>query len=132
MNSLMYISHNPDSSFEQSLALQIQILSLAHGLSVQSPERNGSDKLNDETKDRILNSKYFFLFLESEISEIVLREINFALSMGKKVLIIFDARQTHKFHVHTDWFHESPIIIGVNPERDDVGKIMGTVFSHLF
>jgi hypothetical protein len=90
----VFVTYNPKNEFEQTLAVRLHTIGAVHGFNMLMPDRfNGSNTINLETTHRIKNSDYFILFSTSQLTPIVLQEINVALTHLKdksKVLIIYD------------------------------------------
>ena len=62
----VFISYNPNSDIEQTLAVRLHTIGAVHGFTMLLPERFGFSKLpTNETKSRILSADYFILFSSS-------------------------------------------------------------------
>jgi hypothetical protein len=94
MASSIFISYNPNSDIEQTLAVRLHTIGAVHGFSMLLPDRTGYGKgISTETKNRILQTDYFILFSTTQISSIVYEEISFAYSHlqdKSKILVIYD------------------------------------------
>lgn len=90
----VFISYNPDSEFEQTLAIRLQTIGAVHGYNTLLPDRAyRGTQLTLETKNRILLSDFFVVFSTSQISKVVLDEINVAsnhLNDKTRILVIYD------------------------------------------
>ncbi|MFN8340638.1 MAG: hypothetical protein U0V64_03135 [Cyclobacteriaceae bacterium] len=86
----IYISYNSSAQQEQSLALRLQTLSSLYGLHVSLPDRIGSNAIKDSTKERIAASELFIVFSTISLSKAVREEINFARSLRKKIIVVYD------------------------------------------
>ena len=96
VNSLpsVFISYNPKSDFEKTLAFRLHTLGAVHGYKVSLPDRtSGAKVVSPETRLRIQSSQYFILFSTSPLSKIVQEEINIAwekLNNKSRIVIIYD------------------------------------------
>jgi hypothetical protein len=95
-NSLpsVFISYNPKSDFEKTLAFRLHTLGAVHGYKVSLPDRTaGARTTSPETRLRIQASEYFILFSTSKLSKIVEEEIAIAwekLHDKSRIVIIYD------------------------------------------
>jgi hypothetical protein len=92
----VFISYNPNSDIEQTLAVRLHTIGAVHGFTMLLPERFGFSKLpTNETKSRILSADYFILFSLTALSTTVLEEIKIAatkLHDKSKILVIYDVK----------------------------------------
>ncbi len=92
----VFLSYNPYSEVEQTLALRLHTIGAVHGYNMILPDRTfNSQVISLETKGRILISDFFILFSTESLSEVVQEEINIAFSKHKdktKILVIYDTR----------------------------------------
>jgi len=90
----VFISYNPNSDVEQTLAVRLHTIGAVHGFNMLLPDRVGySLGVSLETKNRILTADYFILFSTSTLSSTVLEEIKIAsakLHDKSKILVIYD------------------------------------------
>ncbi len=90
----VFISYNPNSDIEQTLAVRLHTIGAVHGFNMLLPDRVGFTKsVSNETKSRILSSDYFILFSTTALSATVLGEIRIAASKlhdKSKILVIYD------------------------------------------
>ena len=90
----IFLSYNPNSEFEETLAIRLHTIGAVHGFQMLLPDRYSNIiGVNPETKSRILLSDYFILFSTSTLSTTVKAEIEIAyrhLNNKKKVLVIYD------------------------------------------
>ncbi len=90
----VFITYNPKSEFERTLAFRLHTLGAVHGYHVSLPDRQtGREKVSPETYTRIGNSDYFILFSTSKLSSTVEEEIKVAwehLHDKSKIIIIYD------------------------------------------
>jgi hypothetical protein len=90
----IFISYNPDSEFEETLAIRLHTIGAVHGFQMYLPERIGhSSQISQETQNRINLANYFILFSTKPVSKTVLNEIQYAFSRFKdksRILIIYD------------------------------------------
>ncbi len=92
----VFLSYNPHSEFEQTLAIRLHTIGAVHGFNMLLPDRTGfSNIVSSETKNRILLSDFFILFSTGEMSKTVQEEINIAFSKlhdRSKILAVYDLR----------------------------------------
>ena len=90
----VFISYNPNSDIEQTLAVRLHTIGAVHGFNMLLPDRIGFNRtVSIETKNRILSADYFILFSTTVLSNIVLEEIQIAASKlhdKSKILVIYD------------------------------------------
>jgi hypothetical protein len=86
----VFISYNPKVESEQSLALRLQTLGSLYGLSVSMPDRVGSVILKETTKQRIERANLFIVFSTRNLTKSVINEIEYALSLKKKIIVVYD------------------------------------------
>lgn len=99
MNKLptIFLSYNPKSDFEETLAVRLHTIGAVHGFNMLLPDRyNNYDLVSAATKQRIFLSDYFILFSISNLSKKVAEEINLAfqhLNDKSKILVIYDKKK---------------------------------------
>jgi hypothetical protein len=86
----IFISYNPKVESEQSLALRLQTLGALYGLSVSMPDRTGTAMLKESTKQRIGKATLFIVFSTRNLAKSVISEINYALELKKKIIVVYD------------------------------------------
>ena len=90
----VFISYNPHSEVEQTLALRLHTIGAVHGFNMVLPDRSiNSQTVSNETKARILSSDFFILFSTVHLSKVVQDEIQVAFSKHKdrsKILVVYD------------------------------------------
>ena len=90
----VFISYNPNSDIEQTLAVRLHTIGAVHGFNMLLPDRVGFTRsVTNETKNRILSADYFILFSTTSLSTTVLEEIRIAASKlhdKSKILVIYD------------------------------------------
>jgi hypothetical protein len=90
----IFITYNPDSAFEQTLAIRLHTIGASNGFLMYLPDRyNSSTVLDDETKSRISKADYVVMFSISPLSKIVKQEIEFAfkrLNDKSKIIVVYD------------------------------------------
>jgi hypothetical protein len=92
MNSL-FITYNPKSQIEQTLAIRMHTLGAVHGFNMYLPNREASSIISFETQARIQNSDWFICFSLGQMSPQVQAEIKFANQYyhdKKRIIIIYD------------------------------------------
>lgn len=91
-----FISFNPNSEFEQTLAIRLVTIGGVHGLDMQMPNRgHSSQRVSLETRSRILTSDFFILFSIGSMSPTVREEIDIAFSKfhdRSRILVIYDKK----------------------------------------
>ena len=90
----VFISYNPNSDIEQTLAVRLHTIGAVHGFSMLLPDRIGfGQTVSSETRSRILSADYFILFSTSPLSSTALEEIKLAFAKlhdKSKILVIYD------------------------------------------
>jgi hypothetical protein len=91
----IFISYNPSSDIEQTLAIRLHTIGAVHGYNTLLPDRKGFvESISTETKSRILIADFFILFSTTSISLTVLNEIEVASTKfndKSKILVIYDS-----------------------------------------
>jgi hypothetical protein len=88
----LFLSYNPEIDLERIIVLRIQTLASVYGTSILLPDRYHTNTLKHETKVRIRQSHVFVVFITNSISDIVKEEIEYALKLKRKVVIVFDPK----------------------------------------
>lgn len=92
----VFISYNPHSEFEQTLAIRLHTIGAVHGLNMLMPDRTHySHNVSSETRNRILLSDFFIVFSTGLMSHTVKEEIKLAFSKlldRSKILVVYDKR----------------------------------------
>jgi hypothetical protein len=90
----VFISYNPHSEFEQTLAIRLHTIGAVHGLNMLMPDRSyNSLAVSLETRNRIMLSDFFILFSTGMMSSTVQQEISLAFSKLRdrsKILVVYD------------------------------------------
>lgn len=90
----IFISYNPKSPDEETLAVRLQTIGSVNGFNTLLPDRFSSKGFVDrETKTRIKSADYFVIFASSHLSNIVQEEIDIACDYfhdPSKILVIDD------------------------------------------
>ncbi len=90
----VYITYNPGSEVEQTLAVRLHTIGAVNGFRMLLPDRLYSETiLDDETKQRIASADWFILFSTQLNSSIVQQEIDHAVSSGlpaSRIIIIYN------------------------------------------
>lgn len=90
----VFISYNPHSEFEQTLAIRLYTIGAVHGLNMLMPDRShSSENVSVETRSRIRLADFFIVFSTGVMSKTVLEEISIAISRLKdrsKILIVYE------------------------------------------
>lgn len=92
----IFVSYNPGSEFEETLAIRLHTIGAVHGFNIFLPDRYyNSQDISIETKNRINLSNYYILFsTTNHLSRIAEQEIQYAhqkLIDKKNIIIIYDA-----------------------------------------
>jgi hypothetical protein len=94
MVSSVFVSYNPNSDVEQTLAVRLHTIGSVPGFNMILPDRIANDKImSAETKSRILQADYFILFSTTQLSRVVYEEISLAyahLQSKARILVIYD------------------------------------------
>jgi hypothetical protein len=90
----VFVSYNPNSDIEQTLAVRLHTIGAVHGFNMLLPDRVGfTNSVSNETRNRILSADYFILFSTTALSATVLEEIKTAASKlddKSRILVIYD------------------------------------------
>ncbi len=130
----IFITYNPNSNFEQTLAIRLHTIGASSGFMMYLPDRYNSNKiLDEETKFRIKKADYVVMFSISPLSNIVKQEIEYAYSVLKdksKIIVIYD-KLHGKNLTGIITTHFTPIYIDkFDQEQDKVlNQIISTVQS---
>ena len=119
----IFISYNHKVETEQSLALRLQTLGSLYGLSISLPDRIGSVGLKDTTMQRIEKSSLFIVFSTRNLTKFVVNEINYAITLKKKIIIVYDKDVEKKSNLQG--VHE----IEYNHRTDNPEKIISEILS---
>jgi len=93
MQNNIFITYNPTSLKEETLANDLYNKGRQNGFFIYLPERNSSRKISSKTKFNIDSSKWFVIFSTSPLSETVTEEINYALQKktDSEVIVIYSS-----------------------------------------
>jgi hypothetical protein len=90
----VFISYNPNSDIEETLAVRLYTIGAVHGFDMLLPDRRGlGGVVSAETRSRILMADFFILFSTTSLSAAVMNEIEIAstkLHDKSKILVIYD------------------------------------------
>jgi hypothetical protein len=90
----IFISYNPNSELEETLAYRLHTIGAVNGFTMYLPNRyNFENQLSEESKSRISRSDYFVVFSTIGLSNVVKEEIECAfeyLQDKSKILVIYD------------------------------------------
>jgi hypothetical protein len=93
----IFLSYNPNSEFEETLAIRMQTLGAVHGFNMLLPDRyDNREAVSTETRNRIMVSDYFILFSTSVLHKKVREEILLAfnhLNDKSKIIVIYDKQK---------------------------------------
>lgn len=94
MSYSMFISYNPHSELEQTLAVRLHTIGSVSGFQMFLPDRyHGSKTIDISTQERIRQADWFVVFTTQQLSSIVLEEIRFAYQLKhdkSKIIIVYD------------------------------------------
>ena len=121
----IFISYNPNSDFEQTLAVRLHTTGAVNGFRMFLPDRYNSDSIIDhETKSRINLSDWLIIFSTEQLSKIVKQEIEYAWQIFKnksKIIVIYNfGKEKNLTEEITDHFTK----IYFNPNTDDFDEII--------
>ncbi len=116
----LFITYNPKSDVEQTLAVRLHTIGAVSGFKMFLPDRYQSETMLDrETKKRIAEADYFIMFSTKKLSKIVQQEIQYALEVlhdKSRVIVIYDKRIGKNIGGKaTDLF----TALAFDPERDN-------------
>lgn len=90
----VFISYNPNSEVEQTLAIRLHTIGSVSGYNMMLPDRAfGSNVVSTETRNRITLSDYFIVFSTAKLSEVVRQEIEIAFNKHRdrsRILVVYD------------------------------------------
>lgn len=90
----IFISYNPLSEFEQTLAVRLHTMGSVNGFRMFLPDRYNSDfGIDTETKNRIQQSSWFLVFSTGKLSQTVKEEIEYAYQIYQnksKIVVIYN------------------------------------------
>jgi hypothetical protein len=130
----IFITYNPSSEFERTLAIRLHTIGAATGFKMYLPDRFNSDRiLDDETKNRISKADYVVMFSTSQLSSTVKQEIEFAFSVlndRSKIVVIYDKNRGKNLKGDIT-AHFTPIYVDQFERSQDkvLGKIINTIQS---
>lgn len=96
----IFISYNPASRLERTLAIRLHTVGLTHGLNVVLPYRLSKKNVSEETQLRISESGYYLLFATGAISKTIIVELQEAqktLPLERIIIICTDIDATESF-----------------------------------
>ena len=99
MQNNIYITYNPESEVEQTLANDLYNKGRKNGYFIYLPERNYSNKITSKTKLNIDTSKWFVIFSTSELSETVTQEINYAFQSKNDNQVILKLSKNRSLNI---------------------------------
>lgn len=90
----VFISFNPTSDVEQTLAIRLHTIGAVSGYNMMLPDRAfGSNVVSPETRGRINLSDYFIVFSTAKLSDVVRQEIQIAFTKHRdrsRILVVYD------------------------------------------
>lgn len=94
MQNSIFITYNPDSENEKSIAIDLFRKGRQNGYFIYLPERNFINKLTTQTKANIDSSNWFVIFSTSPLSGTVREEIEHAFKSKKdnQIIVIYSNR----------------------------------------
>lgn len=130
----IFITYNPNSEFERTLAIRLHTIGASTGFKMYLPDRFNSNRvLDDETKNRISKADYVVMFSTSQLSPIVTQEIRFAFNILKdksKIIVIYDKNRGKNLKGDIT-SHFTPIYVDQFENGQDkvLNKIINTIHS---
>lgn len=130
----IFITYNPNSEFERTLAIRLHTIGASTGFKMYLPDRFNSERvLDDETKNRISKADYVVMFSTSQLSPIVKHEIEYAFSVLKdksKIVVIYDKHRGKNLKGEITSFF-TPIYVDQFESGQDkvLSKIINTIHS---
>lgn len=129
----IFISYNPNSPAEQTLAVRLHTIGAVNGFKMLLPDRfNSETYLDEETKQRIKQADFFVVFSTSPLSNIVKEEIEYAhsvLNNKSKIIVIYDSRKGKNLQGEITNHFTS---IYFNPLADSSDKVIQEIFKKVF
>lgn len=120
MQPSVFISFNPNSELEQTLAIRLHTIGAVSGYTMLLPDRAfGSNGVSSETQNRINLSDYFIVFSTTPLSEVVRQEIQIAFNKHRdrsRILVVYDLGSKRTL-AGTE--HCTEVIIDVHQQRAD-------------
>ncbi len=86
----VFVTFNKSSIAGENTALRMQTLSNLYGFNVLLPYRLGLNFLSEESKRRIQESSFVLAFAFGRMSKILREELEYAISLNKPVIIVYD------------------------------------------
>ena len=89
----IFLSYNPNSEAESTLAARLHTIGVVHGLTMFLPTDRDLAFISDETFERIKKSNYYIIFSNSLLTPEVKTEIEIAyryIKDKKRILVIYD------------------------------------------
>lgn len=130
----IFISYNPGSEFEETLAIRLHTIGAVHGFDIYLPDRNSNSKnISIQTQNRINLSKYYILFsTTAKLSKIAEQEIQYAYNRLKDksaIIIIYDAAQGKNIK-GTNFCTELFFDRGKENTERFTARVMNTIINH--
>ncbi|MEO9484707.1 MAG: hypothetical protein ABJG47_14710 [Ekhidna sp.] len=115
----IFISYNPNSHEEETLAVRLQTIGAVSGFEMFLPDRYGKNYVDDETVRRIKSADYFIIFATNKLSRIVLEEISIAYEHFQdpsKILVICNMYHSNSIGID----HSEMTLVEFNPQAEGV------------
>ncbi len=125
MSTTLFISYNPNSEIEQSIALRLQTLASLQNVSVLLPDRHGATRLKESTKARIKEASAFVVFSTASLSKTVKEEIEYARSLRKNVVVVYDVKKNVSSRL------EGVTEVSANFERESPDAILKKILERV-
>jgi hypothetical protein len=125
----VFISYNPQSDVEETLAIRLHTLGAVHGYNTLLPDRTDSRlSVTANTKQRINMADYFILFsITPTLSSMVLEEIKLAYARfhdKSKIIVVFDAKRGKNLKGI-----ENCTAIFIDSQTQNISQILETIIA---
>jgi hypothetical protein len=93
MHNSIFITYNPDSELERTLAVRLHTIGAVNGFQMYLPDRYDSvGSVSQETRHRIASAYWFILFSTHTLSSVVREEIRFAIEYSHdptRIIVVY-------------------------------------------
>ncbi|TAF74445.1 MAG: hypothetical protein EAZ53_08635 [Bacteroidetes bacterium] len=128
----IFITYNPKSKQEQTLAMRLHTIGAVNDFTMFLPDRTENEnEISESSKSRIARCDYFIIFSTNQLSTVVKQEIELAfkyLNDKSKILVIYD-KQNGKNLTGDIVEHFTPFYFDQSENKQDLllQKIIGTI-----
>jgi hypothetical protein len=130
MQNSIFITYNPQSEKDKNLALDIFKKGRQNGYFIYLPERNYYNSLTPQTKSNIDSSHWFVIFSTSPLSDIVTKEIEYALQSksDNQIIVIY----SEHFGKNIDFPNNKPVEMFINDYNlNSIEKFKNDLFDKI-